>query len=232
MNKIKLVIFDGGQVIYEVRKAEKEFLKYYRKFLRKFGVSLEEQGKLWWKVYPKAVRGKISLRKANEIIFKKLGVPKIKLSERLRKDKEIVLKFIKLNKNVKQIFSKIKSLGVKIAILSDSVHPLKWRIELLKKLGLIKGKHYDKLFLSNQIGFEKPEKGAYLTVLKYFKAKPSETIFIGHDKEEIEGAKKLKIKTISYLGYKKADFYIKDLKEILPILKNNYCNFAGSKSTI
>jgi putative hydrolase of the HAD superfamily len=213
--KVRLVIFDGGQVIYDVRDAEKEFIKYYRNFLRNFNISLEEQSKLWWKVYPKAVRGKITLRKANEIIYKKLGIPKSKLSERLRKDKEIILKFIKLNKNVKQTLLKIKNLGIKVAILSDTVHPLKWRTELLKKLGLIKGKHYDKLFLSNQIGFEKPEKGAYLAVLKYFKTKPSEAIFVGHDKDEIEGAKKLKIKTISYRGYKKADFYIKDLKEVL-----------------
>jgi FMN phosphatase YigB (HAD superfamily) len=218
MSKIKLVIFDGGQVIYDVSKAEKKFIKEYKKFFKKFNTNLNEQSKLWWKFYPKIVRGKITLRKANEIIYKKIGIPKSKLSEWFKKDKSIILKFIKLNKNVKQTLLKIKSLGIKVAILSDTVHPLKWRTELLKKLGLFKGKHYDKLFLSNQIGFEKPEKGAYFAVLKYFRVKPRETIFVGHDKDEIEGAKKIKIKTISYLGYKKADFYIKDFNKVLSIL--------------
>jgi FMN phosphatase YigB (HAD superfamily) len=220
MNKIKLAIFDGGQVIYSVRRAERKGLKEYKKFLKKFNVTLEEQGKLWWKFYPKTVRGKTTLRKVDEIIFKKLGIPKSKVGEWLKKDKKINLKLTKLNKNAKQTLSKIKSLGIKVAILSDTVQPLKWRKERFKKMGLIGGKHYDKNFLSNQMGFEKPEKGAYLTVLKYFKIKPSEAVFVGHDKEEIKGAKKLKIKTISYCGYKKADFYIKDLKEVLSVLKS------------
>jgi hypothetical protein len=39
-------------------------------------------------------------------------------------------------------------------------------------------------------------------------------LFVGHDKEELKGSRELGIRTISYLGYKKADFYVKDLKEI------------------
>jgi HAD superfamily hydrolase (TIGR01509 family) len=79
---------------------------------------------------------------------------------------------------------------------------LKWRLELFKKFGLVKGKHYNKLFLSNLIGYEKPHPKTYLTVLNYFKVKPKEAIFVGHDKEEMEGAKKLGIKTISFSSLK------------------------------
>jgi len=79
---------------------------------------------------------------------------------------------------------------------------LRWRLELFKKLGLKKGKHYDKLFLSHLIGYEKPHPKAYIKVLEYFKVKPEETLFVGHDREEIEGAKKVGIKTISWKDLK------------------------------
>jgi putative hydrolase of the HAD superfamily len=169
---------------------------------KKFGVSFKEQEKLWLKLYPKISSGKISLREANKIVYKKLGIPVSKVDEWLRKDKEINLKHIKLLKGVKKTLLKIKSKGIKIAILSDTVHPLRWRLELFKKLGLKKGKHYDKLFLSHLIGYEKPHPKAYIKVLEYFKVKPEETLFVGHDREEIEGAKKVGIKTISWKDLK------------------------------
>jgi epoxide hydrolase-like predicted phosphatase len=200
---IKLIIFDGEGVLYSAKETVRIFEREYDEFLRKFGVSLEEQAKLWFKFYPKTVTGKISLREANKKIFKKLGIPTSKVNEWLKQDKINWLKHTKLNKEVKKLLSKLRKKGIKVAILSDTVHPLKWRLELFKKFGLVKGKHYDKLFLSNLIGYEKPHPKAYLTVLNRFKVKPEEAIFVGHDKEEMEGAKKLGIKTISFSSLKK-----------------------------
>jgi len=204
---IKLIIFDGEGVLYSARETMKIFLEEYDKFLKNFGVSLEEQGKLWSKFYPKTVTGKISLREVNKRIYKKLGIPESKVDEWLKQDKRIWLEHTKLKKGVKNFLLKIKKKGIKVAILSDTVHPLKWRLDFFKKVGLIKGKHYDKLFLSNLIGYEKPHPKAYLTVLNYFKVKPEEAIFVGHDKEEMEGARRLGIKTISFSSLQK----LKDL---------------------
>jgi HAD superfamily hydrolase (TIGR01509 family) len=204
---IKLIIFDGEGVLYSARETMKIFLEEYDKFLKNFGVSLEKQGKLWSKFYPKTVTGKISLRGVNKRIYKKLGIPESKVDEWLKQDKRIWLEHTKLKKGVKNFLLKIKKKGIKVAILSDTVHPLKWRLDFFKKVGLIKGKHYDKLFLSNLIGYEKPHPKAYLTVLNYFKVKPEEAIFVGHDKEEMEGARRLGIKTISFSSLQK----LKDL---------------------
>jgi len=204
---IRLIIFDGEGVLYSAKETVKNFLREYDKFLKKFGVSLEEQGKLWFKFYPKTVTGKISLREVNKKIYKKLGIPTSKVDEWLKQDKRNWLEHTKLNKNAKKFLLKIKKKGIKVVILSDTVHPLKWRLEFFKKVGLIKGKHYDKLFLSNSIGYEKPHPKAYLTVLNYFKVKPEEAIFVGHNKEEMEGARKLGIKTISFSSLQK----LKDL---------------------
>jgi putative hydrolase of the HAD superfamily len=127
----------------------------------------------------------------------------------LRKDRQLNLKFVKLNKDVKKILLETKNKGIKVAILSNTVHPLKWRLDLYKKLKLVKGKHYDKLFLSNMIGYKKPERGAYLTVLKYFEVKLKEAVFVRHDKKELEGARKVGIKAFTLSQYKRFLWRIK-----------------------
>lgn len=193
---IKLVIFDGEGVTYNSEKTMKVFVKEYKKFLGKFNVDFKEQEKLWFKFYPKLLRGKIKLVEANTLVYEKLGIPKSYVRKWLRKDREIFLKHTKLYKNVKKLLKRLKEKGLKVAILSNAVHPLRWRIELFNRLGLVKGVHYDKIFLSNQIGFAKPEAGAYLYVLKYFRVKPERAVFVGHDKKEIEGAKRLGIRTL------------------------------------
>lgn len=181
----------------------KIFKKEYNKFLKNFGVSYEEQHKIFLKLYPKISSGKISLREANKIIYKKFDIPISKVDEWLKKDKQINLKYIKLYKNRKKLLEKIKLKRIKVAILSDTVHPLKWRLELFEKLGLKKRKHYDKLFLSHLLGYEKPNPKAYSKVLKYFKIKPKEAIFVGHEIKEMKGARKVGIKAFTILDLKK-----------------------------
>ncbi|MCS7106128.1 MAG: HAD-IA family hydrolase [Candidatus Aenigmarchaeota archaeon] len=200
---IRLIIFDGEGVLYSGKKAMKIFKKEYEKFLKKFRVRFKEQEKIWLKFYPKISSGKISLREANRIIYKKFRIPCSKVDEWLKKDKEIILKYVKLYKNRKKVLEKVKSKGIKIAILSDTVHPLRWRLELFAKLGLKKGKHYDKLFLSNLLGYEKPHPKSYLKVLKYFEVKPEETLFVGHDKEEMKGAENVGIKAVFWKEFQK-----------------------------
>jgi putative hydrolase of the HAD superfamily len=200
--RVKLIIFDGEGILYSWKKAMKVFVKEYDKFLRRFGTSLEEQERLWFQLYPKISSGKVTLREANKRIYRKLGIPASKVDEWLKRDKEITLRHVKLMRNVKKTLLKIKERGIKVAILSDTAHPLRWRLALFKKFGLERGKHYDKLFLSNQIGYEKPHPRAYLSVLNHFKAKPEETIFVGHDEEEIKGAKRLGIKTLNFSSLK------------------------------
>ncbi len=217
---LKLVILDAGDVIYDSKYIMKKFYEEHEKFFKKFGIDPKEDEKLWMKYYKKVQKGKVSLKKARELIFEKLGVPKSKLKEWLRIDREIKMKYIRPFKNAKGVMRKIKKIGLRIAILSDTAVPSSWRIQMSRKIGIVEGREYDKGFYSNVIGYVKPEKKAYLTVLKYFNVKPSEAIFVGHDKEEIEGAKRVGIKTIAFREkVRAADFYAKDWNEIYQIVK-------------
>jgi FMN phosphatase YigB (HAD superfamily) len=39
--------------------------------------------------------------------------------------------------------------------------------------------------------------------LKYFKVKPKEAVFVGHDKKELEGTKKVGVKAFTLSQYKR-----------------------------
>lgn len=216
---IKLIIFDAGDVIYDTKRSRQIFFKEYEKFLKKFGKSSKETKRIWEKLYPKLLRGRISLREVKKLEFEKMKISKQKLNEWLKRNKEIKLNYTKPIKGAKRVLLKLKKLGLKIAILSDTVLPRAWRNEMFNKIGIKESKHYNKRFDSNVIGFAKPDEWAYLTVLKYFNVKPNETIFVGHDKEEIEGAKRLGIKTIAFRErVKSANFYARDWNEIYRII--------------
>lgn len=62
-------------------------------------------------------------------------------------------------------------------------------------------KLFDKLFLSHEVGFIKPEKEIYLTVEKFSKFPSEEHIFIDDVQEYVDAAKTLGWDGIQFLGY-------------------------------
>ncbi|WP_290662379.1 HAD family phosphatase [Ignavibacterium sp.] len=67
---------------------------------------------------------------------------------------------------------------------------------------------FDKLFLSHEVGFVKPEEGIYKAVESYSKLPPEEHIFIDDIEEYVEAAKKLGWDGVQFTGY---DNLVKDL---------------------
>ena len=61
--------------------------------------------------------------------------------------------------------------------------------------------HFEKLFLSHEVGAVKPEPAIYNAVTSYTNGKPEEHIFIDDVAEYAEGAKKLGWDAIQFVGY-------------------------------
>ncbi len=62
-------------------------------------------------------------------------------------------------------------------------------------------KIFDKLFLSHEVGFVKPEKEIYQEIMKYSGIPAEELIFIDDIKEYVEAAKELGWDGIQFIGY-------------------------------
>lgn len=72
--------------------------------------------------------------------------------------------------------------------------------------------YFDKMYFSNETGLVKPDKEAYLMILRENKLKPEECIFIDDKHHNVEGAKTLGIKTILF---KNNNDLMKDLEKLL-----------------
>lgn len=83
-------------------------------------------------------------------------------------------------------------------------------------------KYFEKVYLSVEVGYEKPDPRFFQYILRGLNLDASEVVMIGDDyRNDIEPAKSLGIKTIwvNYLEQEgEADFVISNLKEILEIL--------------
>ncbi len=213
---IKLLIFDYNGIIADFPAERWYYIMGI--FMKRHDIDSKRQDMLWKRIKDSVDNGKVSLSKAQDITLKKLGVN----NEIIKKWKELDVKIIENNSKLRPfVLPTIKKLKkkYKIAILSDAVHGRKIKHETLRrnKMNML----FDGIYCSCDIGIKKPDKRAFFTVLNRFKVKPSEAVFIGHSKDEVEGARKFKIRTIAVDWNKgvKSDFYIKKFSEIPKIIE-------------
>lgn len=79
---------------------------------------------------------------------------------------------------------------------------------------------FDETFTSHDLGALKPSKKGFWTVLKKFKVKPNEALFISEACEELNGAKKIGLMTIGF-ECNCGDRKIKKLSEINDIIQKS-----------
>lgn len=111
---------------------------------------------------------------------------------------------MKLYTQIYRLLKSIKHLGFQLVLLSNSIESL---TEYNKKIGMYKP--FDKVFISNEIGLMKPDKEAFLFVLKKLSLKIDEVVFIDDKLVNIEAASSLGITAIHFKNYNNL---VKDLK--------------------
>ncbi|HKL24525.1 MAG TPA: HAD family hydrolase [Candidatus Nanoarchaeia archaeon] len=134
------------------------------------------------------------------------------------------LKEMKLKKGVLKTLKELKKQKYKIALVTD----LTTHIQLRKLRHLKINKYVDYLVTSEEAGSEKPHLIMFLLALNKLDVSPHEAIMVGDNKDtDIEGANAVRITTLlvgekgktKKWSYKKPDYYIKEIPEILKILE-------------
>ncbi len=92
-----------------------------------------------------------------------------------------------------EVARKLKQTGWPLYLLSDQMHFRTLYIKQHNDLSF-----FDSLFFSSEIGFVKPERDAYLYVLKKIKRKPEQCLFIDNNPDNIKAAEKLGINVILF----------------------------------
>lgn len=214
---VKAIIFDAGDVIYY---RDEETLKPILNFLKKNGykVSARQFLEAYDKYILATYKGKIS---KDTHLKKMLQYLKIKSDNNFFNEFAKIFRQyfsnIKIKHNIFEIFEKLKSLGIKIAILTDTLTTEEKKWAWLKSINV--AQFIDIVVCSSVTRRTKDEREAYIITLKKLNIHANEAIFVGHKNYEMKGAKLAGIKSVSLEIGTGADYYINDISEILKLIR-------------
>lgn len=205
---IKVVLFDYGHTLMQVKKKDKEMI------IEKFGLT-EEEYKNGYEIYLIYSRGRIN---SDEQYLKQcsnfIGKPVTKeFLDAIHEIEIIDEKTIELIKKLKKKY--------KLAIIANNVKS--WVLGRLEKHGI--RNYFDAIVASSEIGIRKPDPRIFTFALNKLKVNPKECIFISDElNDDLAGAKVLGIKTVWLKNSEEKitfqpDYTIKSLNEIMEILK-------------
>ena len=222
---IKAVLIDIDDTIFDFEKCSKNsFLKTLEKFNLKFK---EEDFSYFIKV--------------NDILWTKQKLGEINIKEVFIKRDYLMGKYFNIDIEkglfndlfVKFLYDEIEMvdgiedlllyLSDKYKIFTASNGIYKMQENRLKKSNL--DKYFDKIFVSDKIGYEKPDKRFFQKIMDITKYSNDDLIMIGDSiKSDIIGAKNSKIKSIYFnkenkkISDKNFTYQVKNLSEIKKIL--------------
>ncbi len=221
MSKVSYLIFDAGDLLYYRRKKSHDILKKVISRIAGRDVKISTKDLLFlYDLRELSYRGIISRKERILLFLRYLGVEE----EYLEKIFEIYDKILQEStifyKDVPATLRSLKNKGYKLAVLSDSDYSAKEKIEWFRKAGI--AEIFDTIVCSCDIGYCKPEKKAYFTVLEKLGAKSEEAVFIGHSVKDLVGARNVGLKTIALRcpirSYEIADIHIRNFKDLLQVM--------------
>ncbi len=118
---------------------------------------------------------------------------------------------------------KLKSLGIKNIIISDATSTgEQLRERILKELGV--AEYIDDVISSAEVGFTKPSPEIFEHALKKNGLAIDEVIFVAHDKDELDGARKIGIRTVEFNNFLKlqieTDHKIKKFSSLFKVVRS------------
>lgn len=222
---IKAVLIDIDDTIFDFEKCSKNS---FLKTLEKFNLKFKEEDFSYF-------------NKVNDILWTKQKLGEINIKEVFIKRDYLIGKYFNIDIEkglfndlfVKFLYDEIEMvdgiedlllyLSDKYKIFTASNGIFKMQENRLKKSNL--DKYFDKIFVSDKIGYEKPDKKFFQKIMDLTKFSNDDLIMIGDSiKSDIIGAKNSKIKSIYFnkedkkISDKNFTYQVKNLSEIKKIL--------------
>lgn len=191
---IKNIIFDVGDILFESKQSRIDILD---SILKKFGIRTTRV-EIWnvWNMFKfDALIGKISHREAEDDFLKYFMKGVWNSAIKILQDVDSKRKYV-LFPCVKNTLKNLKKKGFRTGALTDSTYTAENRRALYQKLGI--NEYLDFVVSSHDIHAVKPDPKAFKAILKKMKAKRLESVFVGHAKDELDGARRFGLVTIGF----------------------------------
>ena len=213
-NRIKAMLFDAGDILY----FRPDKLGKLIQFLDELGINKEvvncEEGK---NLKLKAFKGEINRSQYQEALLSLYGISDPECIERGR----LVLEFednnIAFFEGVSETLHQLKSQGLYLGIITDTAASTHMKMKWFEKGGF--GHVWDTFISSKEIGVQKPHPKIYLAALNQLGIQADQAVFVGHDVNEINGAKAVGMTTVAfnYTDDVIADYYVDTFPALLKL---------------
>lgn len=213
-DQVRALLFDAGDILYFRPERGQKF----QAFLKESGLAEKkipagERDAL----KQQAFQGLISQEQFREAELRLYGVDTPEQIERGKKAMEEDDNNIQFFNGVKETLIALKDEGYLLGIITDSANSLSVKLRWFENGGFVHV--WDSIISSQELGVQKPDPAIYAAALQQLGLSACQAVFIGHDVDELEGARTAGMKTIAFNFGKraKAEFYINEFSDLLQV---------------
>jgi len=212
--RVRALLFDAGDLLYY----RPERGKFFFEFLEELGLNSEvDYGHERYLLRQQAYRGEMDQEEYQKEILSLYDITQpewiARGLEAMKKDENNVQFF----DGVKETLLTLKEEGYLLAIVTDTANPLHAKLSWFERGGF--GHIWDAITSSLDVGVRKPDPKIYWAALEQLGVTVEQTIFLGHKRSELEGARAVGMKTIAF-NYEEdapADYYVEKFADILSV---------------
>jgi putative hydrolase of the HAD superfamily len=123
----------------------------------------------------------------------------------------------------REMLAGLKQRGFVLGIVTDTMYPIEWKMRWLNAVGV--AEFIDVVACSTVLGAHKPDPAMYLNAVQQAHLTAGESVFVGHDAEELEGARRAGMATVAvnYAPGTIADYYARSLVDLLDVPIFQFC---------
>ncbi len=118
---------------------------------------------------------------------------------------------------VNETLHALKKEGYYLGIITDTAVPIAQKLRWFRNAGI--GELFDCFISSKELGLQKPDPDIYLAALHQLGLAPHQSVFVGHDEDELDGARAVGMHTVAFNNQTAvhADTFISAFSDLLQI---------------
>lgn len=211
---IQAILFDAGDILYHRPRSGEQF----KAFLNKLDIQPDRyQAEDKKKLSHQAYLGQISQEQYWEAFIRLQGISD---PEQVELGKEILAAEgddVDIIEGVPETLAALKKSGFLLGIVTDTATSISRKLQWFEKGGF--GNVWDSIISSKEIGIRKPDPRIYQAALKQLGVSVEKAVFVGHNANELDGARAIGLKTIAfnYDAHAQADIYIDRFADLLQV---------------
>jgi HAD superfamily hydrolase (TIGR01509 family) len=218
---VRGLVFDMGDVLFDATVWRRWLLQQ----LQRMGMQASYRSffDVWERDYLDAVhRGERDYAEAFQTFLRDMGLTTCQIDEILlasNRQKREIEQDARPFPGVRQTLERLKAVGLRLAVLTDSESPAAAIEARLATLGI--GGYFSAVVSSADLKQTKPARVCYATAIERLKLTPSQAAFVGHDNDELTGARRsgMPVIAIHYEHGAAAEVYLRRFDGLLTLFE-------------